>query len=252
MRRPRLASLVLGCGLALSTVGFLPGCGLAEPGHRARDASQMLHVGLGVSLGPSLHTWALAPLFGTSLGYMQDSAWVGSDYGYAWGWHQAAYGVLIGGEMVRAEFGQSVEGFVDRPLYQTYATQTQLLLFNLVVSDERIGSEAQALSLRRAELGLHLLVVGASLGVDFVEIFDFGAGIFGWDPAGDDGIERRHAPFPLPPSAAERQEQARRDAERQRHAGTQGEGTGDAEQAGGRGDASSSGDANTDPVEPRP
>jgi hypothetical protein len=221
-----LASLLLIAGC------WLPGCGLAEPGHRARDASQMIHAGVGVSLGPSLHVWALAPLFGTSLGYMQDAAYVGSDYGYTTGWHQAAYGVLIGGEMVRAEFGQSVAGFTKRPLYQTYATQSQMLLFNLVVTDERIGSDAQTLSLRRLEVGLHVIAVGASLGVDLVEIFDFGAGLFGWDPSGDDGVDKRHAPFPLPPTPEEYQ-RAEQEKERARKAAEAAAASADADQQGG-------------------
>lgn len=158
----------------------------------------MLQVGLGGSLQPGLYLHALAPMFGTSLGYMGNSAYVGSDYGYTFGWHQAGYGMIIGGEVVRAEFGQSVDGFIDRPLHQTYATQSQIFFMNLVVTDQRIDAGTNTLSFRRAELALHLLVVGASVGVDFYEIFDFGAGLFGFDPLNDDGREPAHAPFPVP------------------------------------------------------
>lgn len=190
MRRP-CAGLLL---LALA----MPACGLMDPGARARDAGQIVHAGVGVSLEPSLYLHALAPLFGTSLGYMGDTAYVGSDYGYTFGWHQAGYGMLIGGEVVRAEFGQSVQGFSKRPLHQTYAVQTQMLFLNLVVRDERIGEEARAISLRRFEANLHVLVIGLSLGLDVFETFDFVGGFFGLDLTGDDEREPRHAPFPLP------------------------------------------------------
>ena len=187
---PRSLALLLCLGLT--------GCGLAQPLARGRDLGQVLHVGVSGSYQPGVYAWILAPLLGTSLGYQPHGAALGSDYGYSHGWHQAGYGILVGGEMVRAEWGFSVEGFVDRPLWDAYATQTQLLVMNLTVTDQRIGRESQSLALRRVEVGLHLLFVGASLGIDLFAVGDFAAGLFGFDPSEDDHRELLRAPFYQP------------------------------------------------------
>jgi len=171
------------------------GCGLTRPADRGRDLAQVLHLGLGGSLQPGLYFWGLAPLLGTSLGYQPHGAYVGSDYGYTHGWHQAGYGIVVGGELVRTEWGHSVEGFIDRPLWDAYATQTQLLLMNLTVNDHRLGSSAQTIALRRIEVGFHVLFVGVSVGLDLFAIGDFVAGCFGSDPSNDDDFVPQHAPF---------------------------------------------------------
>ncbi|MFT7465203.1 MAG: hypothetical protein ACI9EF_003568 [Pseudohongiellaceae bacterium] len=184
---PRLFALVL----CLASVG----CGLSEPLARGRDLGQVVHLGISGSYVPGLYVWALAPLLGTSIGYQPQSAVVGSDYGYTHGWHQAGYGIVVGGEMARSEWGFSVDGFIERPLWNAYATQTQLLVMNLTVTDQRLGKDSQSIALRRAELGLHLLFVGASLGLDFFALGDFVAGWFGFDPSDDDHRELLRAPF---------------------------------------------------------
>lgn len=199
MRRALLLGLALAVGPALA-----PGCGLTEPGQRLTDASQILHVGLGGSLEPGLYAWALVPVFGTSLGYQGHASYVGSDYGYTWGWHQAAYGVLVGGEIVRAEFGQSVDGFFQRPLHQAYVTQSHTLVINGTVTDRRLPVGARSIALRRVEAGVHVLVVSVSLGIDLFALGDFVAGWFGFDPSDDDGVALPHAPFPLEPPPADR------------------------------------------------
>jgi hypothetical protein len=184
---PRLLAVLL----SLLTLG----CGLTRPADRGRDLAQVLHLGISGSSQPGLYVWALAPLLGTSVGYQPHAAYVGSDYGYTYAWHQAGYGMLAGGELVRAEWGFSVEGFIDRPLWDAYATQTQLMLMNLTVSDQRLGSTAQTIALRRVEVGLHVLFVGVSVGLDLFALGDFLAGWFGWDPSDDDDFVPLHAPF---------------------------------------------------------
>lgn len=181
--------------LALAALLGLTGCGLADPGARARDLGQVLHLGLGGSLVPGFHVWGLVPLLGTSLGYSHDSAWVGSDYGYTLLWRQAGYGALLGGEMVRSEFPYPVSTFWRQPLWDAYLTQGQLMFMHLAVTDQRLGKDAQAIVLRRAEVGLHLLWVGVSLGLDLVHLFDALVGFGGWDPSGDDHTRPAHAPF---------------------------------------------------------
>jgi len=171
-------------------------------GQRLRDLSQTVHVGVGVSLVPTVFVYGVVPLFGTALGYLPDSWYVGSDYGYTAGWHQAGLGTVLGGEFVRAEFGHDVDGCMRGTNRELYLDQSQLFLIGLAVHDYRVARELGTITLSRFDVGVHVLVVGASLGLDVVELVDFLAGLVGLDPSSDDGVPLRRAPFEDPRAVA--------------------------------------------------
>jgi len=161
---------------------------------RGRDAGQVAHLGLGASLTPGLYVHAQAPLFGTSFGWMRDGAYVGSDYGYTFVWRQAAHGAVVGGEIARAEWPRELEDFGYRHDFDAYWNQSQFVVLNVLVTDQR-GVVLSTLPLSRVEVGVHALFVGASLGVDVVEFVDFLAGWVGLDPMGDEHWVPLRAPF---------------------------------------------------------
>lgn len=167
-------------------------------GDRLRDLSQTVHVGVGVSVVPTFFVYGVVPLFGTALGYLPDSWYVGSDYGYTAGWHHAGIGTIMGGEFVHSEFGHSPDGWLRGTNRDLHLDQSQLFLIGLAVHDYRVAREQGTITLSRFDVGVHVLVVGASLGLDVVELFDFVAGLAGFDPSGDDGVTLRRAPFEDP------------------------------------------------------
>ncbi|GJM21233.1 MAG: hypothetical protein DHS20C15_11480 [Planctomycetota bacterium] len=170
---------------------------------RGTDAGQVLQLGLGASLTPGLYVHAQAPLFGSSLGWMRDGAYIGSDYGYTHMWRQAAHGALVGGEIARAEWPLELEDFGYRHDLDAYWNQSQFVVLNVIVTEHR-GVVLSTLPLARFEVGAHALFVGASLGLDVVELADFLVGWIGFDPMGDEGWEAVRAPFePKPEPAAE-------------------------------------------------
>lgn len=195
---PRRAGRGLLVTLALGAAALpsLPACGYL--GSRVRDLSQVVHVGVGVSLVPGLFVSACAPLFGTSLGWLGDSTYVGNDYGYTFAWHHAGAGTLLGGQFARTEFGLDVEGFTRGDNTALYLDQSQLFLISLAVQDQRTSRRPKAITVSRLDVGLHVLVIGASLGVDIAELFDFVTSIFGWDVMDDDDFVPRRHPFDLP------------------------------------------------------
>ncbi|MCB9898849.1 MAG: hypothetical protein H6825_12665 [Planctomycetes bacterium] len=182
-----------------SALAVAPACSYLEG--RVRDLSQTVHVGVGVSLVPGLFVYACAPLFGTAFGYLHESTYVGSDYGYAFAWHQAGAGTLLGGEFVRAQLGHDVAGFTRGDNPALYLDQSQLFMISLAVQDYRTSRSPTAITLGRVDVGAHLLFVGASLGLDFVELFDFVTSTFGWDVLDDDEFVPRRWPFELPGDA---------------------------------------------------
>jgi hypothetical protein len=180
--------------LGLFACLLLAGCSGTWLGTRGRDGGQVVQLGLGGSLVPGLYARVAAPLFATSLGWMRDGAYVGSDYGYTFAWRQSAHGAVIGGELARAEWPLGLEDFGYRHDLDAYLDQSHFVVLGVTVTDQR-GRVLSTLPLARVEAQLHLLFVGASAGLDVVEFFDFLAGWVGFDPMGDDEWEGLRAPF---------------------------------------------------------
>lgn len=185
---------MLSRSLGLFACLLLIGCSGTWLGTRGRDGAQVLTLGLGGSLTPGLYVRVAAPLFATSIGWMRDGAYVGSDYGYTYLWRQSAHGALIGGELARAECPRQLEDFGYRHDLDAYLDQSHFVVLGVTVTDQR-GRVLSTLPLARVEAQLHALFVGAGAGLDLVELFDFLAGWVGFDPMGDDTWEGLRAPF---------------------------------------------------------
>ena len=74
----------------LAAMLALCGIGCTSLHQAGKEFAESYHVGVGFSPRPAGMIWLDLPVFGTSLGYIGDSAWVGNDYGYTSGWYQVA------------------------------------------------------------------------------------------------------------------------------------------------------------------
>ena len=169
---------------------LLPATGCAYFRNVGKDATEMIHVGVGASLVPGLYAYAQAPIFATSVGYLPKSVYVGSDYGYTHMWKQAGAGILLGGQLVRTPMDADIETYWTGYLADAYLDQSHYLILNVVASDKRTAFSRGHLGLTKFDIGLHVLFVGAQAGVDFVEVLDFATGLFGWDLLDDNDFGR--------------------------------------------------------------
>ena len=175
----RTVFLFLAGALTLGT----PGCTYFR--HLGKDASETVHVGLGASLMPGIYLRAQAPVFGSSVGYLPRAIYVGSDYGYTSTWKQAAAGVVMGGQMVRTHLDANIDKYWNGYLANAYLDQSHYLILNVVAVDKRSSLGQQTIPFSKVGGGVHILFVGAQVGVDFVQVLDLVTGVFGWDMLGD-------------------------------------------------------------------
>lgn len=180
----------------LLAAALAPGCAYGRS--RVADLGESFHVGLAASLWPGLYAYVQAPLFATSLGYVPDAVAIGNDYGYDWAWHQGAFGLILGGQNVRAEMGHPVRGFLDGRRASPYLDQSHFLVLNTVATDRRTAIARSSVALTKVEAGAHALFVGAAVGLDFVELLDFLCGLFTWDLLDDDDFVPTYLPADEP------------------------------------------------------
>ncbi|MCB9898340.1 MAG: hypothetical protein H6825_10085 [Planctomycetes bacterium] len=155
--------------------------------HQAgKEFSEAYHVGVGFSPRPAAMIWFDLPVFGASLGYIGDSAWVGNDYGYTHGWYQVGHGLLLEGRMLRSEFGHRIGGLSSGLERRAYLDQEQYALVNLIKADHRDESRPGSIGVTRIDFGVHLLFVGFSLGIDVLQFLDACSGLCGVDLLWDD------------------------------------------------------------------
>jgi hypothetical protein len=180
----------------LPLAGTVPGCSYLQ--HVAKDASETLHLGVGVSTVPGLRAAALAPFISLDAGYLSGGKYVGTDYGYTNGWNEEAGGILIVGDTERSEFGHSLDAprNADTPK-NAYLNRAEFF-FPIIIKDLRLSPETN-MNVSKVEAEVHVLYLGVSLGLDFAQVADFFTGIFGWDLLDDDGFVPKRVRKESPP-----------------------------------------------------
>ena len=179
--------------LLLLVLASTPACAYLH--QTGRNFEESFHLGVGVSIEPGVLAYATAPVLGTSLGYLGNSYYVGTDYGYTHGWHQIGQGILVDGELARSEFGHSIHGLSVGRERHAYLDQSQYGLINYVRHDHRDETSPGSISLTQFEVGMHFVFVGMSIGLDYVQLADAFTGLVGYDLLGDDGYVPLRAEF---------------------------------------------------------
>jgi hypothetical protein len=183
------------CIALLPLVGTAPGCSYLH--HVAKDASETLHIGVGVSTVPGLRAAALAPLIAWDAGYLSGAKYVGTDYGYTSGWNERAGGILIVGDTERSEFGHSLDAPRDSDTPQNTYLNRGEFFFPIIFKDLRLSPETN-MNVSKVEAELHVLFLGVSIGIDFAQFADLLTGLVGWDLLDDDGFVPRRVGEELP------------------------------------------------------
>ncbi len=168
----------------LITVSALPGCTYVRD--VGRDFGQVFHLGAGVSdrAGFSLHWNALGA--GSQTGYLHRSTYVGTDYHYAHRWHQWGAGILFGVQERWVRNKAPREERTEDPATRRGTRQDYYHGKLWVVEMTELDLRGNAITRPgRIEVGVHLLVLGLSAGVNVVEFADFVTGLFAWDILGD-------------------------------------------------------------------
>ncbi len=185
--RSTIALRRVAAALLLALLAGLPGCTYFR--HLGKDAGETLHLSVGASLIPGLHARVQAPLFGTSVGWLRRGAYVGTDYGHAHVWKQAAAGVVLGGSLVRTDLDADIDRYWTGRLADTYLDTSHYFVVTLVATDKRTSLGRRTLALTKFEAGAHVLFFGVQLGVDVLEVLDLLTGVAGWDLLGDDDYD---------------------------------------------------------------
>jgi hypothetical protein len=191
----RTVFLPLLCALMMAA----PGCSYFQ--RLRKDAAETLHVAVGASTVPGLFARVQVPVLSSSAGWLPHATYVGTDYGYVFIWQEAAAGIVVGGQMVRTDVDADIETYWTSYLPDAYLDQAHYLVLTVVATDERtaLGGK-QSIPYSKVEAGVHVLFIGAQLGVDYVQFLDLLTGVFGWDMLGDDEFR------PSPPESQEQLE----------------------------------------------
>lgn len=178
------------CRRLLPFVGLFSGCSYLRG--VAKDAGEVVHLGVGISTVPGLRAAVLAPYVSLDAGYLSGGKYVGTDYGYTNGWNEYAGGVLVAGVVERSEFGNDLDNSTvsNPPTPNAYLSRGEFF-FPIQFRDLRLHSKSQV-NISKVEAEVHVLFVGVSVGVDLAEFADFLTGIFGWDLLSDDDFVPRH------------------------------------------------------------
>ncbi len=136
------------------------------------EASEVLHVGVSTSFPPDYRVYARAPLWlGVELSSIDSITSFGSDFGESCVWTDTGAGLVVFGGTRRTASG------AGRP----YVDELHLLA-SVPLTDTR----APFVVPTRIEAGVHVALVGVSVGVDPVQLVDALTALAGYDLLGDD------------------------------------------------------------------
>jgi hypothetical protein len=154
---------------------------------RGRDFAQVLHLGLGVSAPAGLNVHAQAIGTGIDVGYLREARYVGTDYGFTASWHEYAAG-LVSGYQRRWHTADGEAPAAGAPPKRPHEDYYRGRLWLLDATEFDLRHRAPWIgTVGRVDAGVHVLVVGASAGVNWLELLDAVIGLTGLDLLGDDG-----------------------------------------------------------------
>jgi hypothetical protein len=178
----RLAATVV----MLAALGVSPGCAYTQ--HAAKDFGEVFHIGIGISTTPGVKLSMRASVLVLMGAWMPDSWYVGSDHGAAYIWRERAYGFPFATGLMDRWYDQEPTPSSDQEV-DAYLSEDVFFVVSVPIEDTRLEDLAPRMQLlvrgSQLEMGVHLVFVGASLGINVAQACDFAGALLGFDPLGD-------------------------------------------------------------------